>query len=239
MTATWEALSKERKQKKKSLVVLPPEMLEKFGEIDKKNWHKTRNKAGIVDMKAFGTQIVTAGRDKQLVVYSLESKQLVHTIGTGAVVTSVDINSERIVAAKPDGQIVQYVNGSAVGEPLELNATIVDVTLHPTGKHVVATTENGSVVFCGIQESGMEIIYTFSAPDETTYSSGVLHPDGLICAAGTSMGAVHLWDFKNQKLADTLEVRRLLVVMRRCSFVMNANVLTFCLSLASCLTAVG
>ena len=207
MTATWETLAKERKQKKKSVVALPRETLKDFREVDKKSWHKTRNKAGIVDMKCAANHIVTAGRDKQLVVYSLERKQLVHTIGTGVVVSCVDINAaERIVAAKPDGQIVQYVDGTAVGEPIELDGNAVDVALHPTGKHIVVTAENGSIVFCGIRESGMEVICTFSAPEETTYSSGVLHPDGLISAAGMSTGAIHLWDFKNQTLADTLEV---------------------------------
>jgi len=209
MTATWQTLSKARKDKKKSMVVVPAETLETLTEVDKKNWHKTRNKAGIVDMKYSSPNIVTAGRDKQLVVYSLESKTLIQTINIGVVASSVDISSERIVAGLPDGKVVHYVDGAVVGEPLELNANAVDIVMHPTGKHVVATVENGSVVFCGIAAtSGVQSIYTFQAPEsETTYASGGLHPDGLICAAGTTTGAVHLWDFKNQKLAHSFEVK--------------------------------
>ncbi len=207
MTETWQSLAKERKDKKKSLEVVPPETLKELVELDKKNWHKTRNKAGIVDMKFSEKEIVTAGRDKQLIVYSLTSQTLVHTITIGVVATCVDVHASRVVAGLPDGTIAQYVNGAAVGSPLSVGANAVDIALHPTGKHVVAIVENGTVAFCGITDTGLNSIYTFQATPETEYASGALHPDGLICAAGTTTGAVHLWDFKNQTLADTYEVR--------------------------------
>jgi WD40 repeat protein len=211
MTETWQSLAKERKDKKKSIVAVPPETLKSLAEVDKKNWHKTRNKAGIVDMKSQGNEIVTAGRDKQLIVYSLEKKTLVQTVNIGVVATSVDINATRLVAGLSDGTILQYVDGAAVGDALATGANAVDIALHPTGKHVVVILENAKVAFCRIAESGLHSIYTFDAPDGqgTAYACGALHPDGLICAAGTTAGAVHLWDFKNQKLADTYEVRQL------------------------------
>lgn len=222
MTATWQTLSKQRKEQKKSLVVVSPESLtSSLQEVDKKNWHKTRNKAGIVDLKYtfISKQILTAGRDKQLICYSLDSKTLTHTINVGVVVSCCDILGNTVVAALPDASVVQYVDGQAVGEPLQVaedGSTAVDITLHPTGKHVVVTLSSGKILFCGINESGIKVLYTFEAPsNDIVYTSGGLHPDGLICAAGTSAGAIHLWDFKNQKLADTYEVSLLLSVSCR------------------------
>ena len=46
---------------------------------------------------------------------------------------------------------------------LSVGANAVDISLHPTGKHVVAIVENGTVAFCGIAESGLNSIYTFQA----------------------------------------------------------------------------
>lgn len=208
MTTTWQRLSGERKSKKKTLVVIPPETLATLVETNKQNWHKTRNKAGIVDMRLSAPNLITAGRDKQLVVYSLESKTLLTTINVGVVVKSVDMNASRIIAGLPNQTLVQYnlESGEVIGEALQLSSAIVNVTLHPTGQHVMVTCENASVVFCGLYESSMSNIYTFEAEGDVEYSAGGLHPDGLICAAGTSTGQVHLWDFKNQTLASTYEV---------------------------------
>jgi pre-mRNA-processing factor 19 len=204
MTTTWQTLSQQRKQQKKAIAanVIPAESLLKFTELDKKSWHKPRNKAGIVDMCMSEPLIVTAGRDKQLVVYSLKDKTLVHTIATGVVVSSVNVSADNIAAGLPKGKLVLYSakDGSTTTE-LELKSPIVDVALHPTGKHVVVTTENGTISLLSVEG---DMKKQFTSPD-TTYTSGELHPDGLIYAAGTSVGQVHLVDFKSQQLASTLE----------------------------------
>lgn len=219
MTTTWQSLVQQRKELKKTLQPASPETLQTLTEVDKKNWHKTRNKAGIVDLRYSQNTILTAGRDKQVILYSLESKQLVETVNVGAVVTSMDGTPSILAAATPDGSLVYYLNGQAVGEPLDLSehGTIVHVALHPTGQHVVATCENGAIILVRLlPESSLQVMTTFQTPSTTTtYSSADLHPDGLICAAGTSTGEVHLWDFKNQTLADTYEVGR---EMHKCIF---------------------
>jgi pre-mRNA-processing factor 19 len=215
MISTWQTLSQQRKQQKKkdgATSVIPPETLEKFTEVDKKSWHKPRNKAGIVAMCGSESLIVTAGRDKQLVVYSLTNKTLVHAIATmGLVASSVDVSSSSssvnslIAAGLPGGKLVLYSadDGSILAQVgLLKDATIVDVALHPTGRHVVATTEDGTISLLSIEG---DIKKQFTSSPNVTYTSGELHPDGLIYAAGTSEGKVHLVDFKSQQLASTLE----------------------------------
>jgi pre-mRNA-processing factor 19 len=217
MIGTWQTLSQQRKQQKKkdgATSVIPPETLEKFTEVDKKSWHKPRNKAGIVAMCGSESLIVTAGRDKQLVVYSLTNKTLVHAIATmGLVASSVDVSTSTsssssvnslIAAGLPGGKLVLYSadDGSILAQVGLKDATIVDVALHPTGRHVVATTENGTISLLSIEG---DIRKQFTSSPNVTYTSGELHPDGLIYAAGTSEGKVHLVDFKSQQLASTLE----------------------------------
>jgi hypothetical protein len=103
MTTMWQTLSQQRKPQKKDVVanVIPPENLKEFTEIDKKSWHKARNKASIVDRTGHGDTICTAGRDKQLAVYSLLDKTLLHMIAVpgGVVVSSVDMSYENYEVA--------------------------------------------------------------------------------------------------------------------------------------------
>jgi hypothetical protein len=49
--------------------------------------------------------------------------------------------------------------------------------------------------------------------DSVEYSCGALHPDGLLYAAGTTKGQVHMWDFKNKVLASTLQVRMIRLLL--------------------------
>jgi WD40 repeat protein len=86
-------------------------------------------------------------------------------------------------------------------------------------------TKDGEVALCAVTTSaaaetggdgdtaGVAPVAIFRAlpPDDGgpvstqhTYTAGALHPDGLIYVAGTTTGAVHVWDFRNKSLASTL-----------------------------------
>jgi pre-mRNA-processing factor 19 len=84
--------------------------------------------------------------------------------------------------------------------------TIVDVRLHPDGVHVVAATSSGVVLVGRIDTAQVVARFEHSTKESgSSYSTGVLHPDGLIyIVAHAGTGDLFLWDFKSQSLADTI-----------------------------------
>jgi WD40 repeat protein len=95
---------------------------------------------------------------------------------------------------------------------LDDKSVIVNVALHPSQQHVCLATASGKLIVCAIRrtEKVIEQVSHFAASVDAgplSYSSGALHPDGLIYAAGTPQGDVHIWDLKSKVLASTLKVR--------------------------------
>ena len=159
-------------------------------------------------MSRDGDLLATAGKDSQVVIYSVEEEIVKHTFSIGSVPTCVNILGDIVVVGAAKGKVVCYsVNdGSTLGS-LTVDANVVDVEVHPTGKHICIATSNGTVLIGLLQDGNLSLVSTFQGDDKSVeYTCGALHPDGLLYAAGTKAGAIHMWDFKNKVLASTLKV---------------------------------
>ena len=87
------------------------------------------------------------------------------------------------------------------------SVAVVNVSIHPTGNYVLATTSNGKVFFLLKRDDDgkMEILVVLQEAD-AKYSTAKLHPDGLILVAGRKDGKVSIWDLKTQTMASSLKV---------------------------------
>lgn len=212
MVDTWGELQPQRKPKLKTAAASAPtaDDLASYTEIDKKSHHKSTCK-GLNSMASSGDLIVTAGRDKQVLVYSVSEKVVKQSFNLGTIPTCVDIyESSMVIACNAGGRVLAYSleDGSTVGE-FQAGEPVVDIRIHPTSKHICVATKSGKVFVCLVEENAIIHIAKFSSDDDSVeYTCGALHPDGLIYAAGTKNGQVHMWDFKNKVLASTLEVRK-------------------------------
>jgi pre-mRNA-processing factor 19 len=226
MVTTWQQLQPQRKPSLSAAKAAAPtpDDLANFTEVDKKSWHKStcRSVTCMAASSASTTDttnsnlVATAGKDKQLIVYHTIEKVVKHTIHLGSVATCVDIHGSLVVAGDEKGklQVFSVEDASSVGTwHTEGGASIVDVRIHPTTKHLCVATSNGRLVVCCILDEGEERVQTVaqfyegddSNSETVQYSCGALHPDGLLYAAGTTKGQVHMWDFKNKVLASTLQ----------------------------------
>jgi pre-mRNA-processing factor 19 len=229
MVAAWERLHKVRKPMLKasgSKAPSPEELSKEYQpSMDTKAWHKSTCKS-ISAMAQSGNFIITAGKDKQLMVYHSVSKVVLHTQSMGNRSPSqVDILELQgggflVAAATDTGYLAVFEASSGesdatmtkVGDvALDDKSVIVNVALHPSQQHVCLATASGKLIVCAIRrvEKVIEQVTHFAAAASgdgpVSYSSGALHPDGLIYAAGTPQGDVHIWDFKNKVLASTLK----------------------------------
>ena len=206
---TWGTLQPQRKPKLKAAAASAPspEDLANYTSVEKKSWHKSSCK-GLTCMAKSGDLIVTAGKDKQIVVYSVTEKVVKNSFSFGRTIpTCVDIHQNLVVVGNGKGSVAVYSlqEESVVGE-FQAASAVVDVRVHPTGKHICVATADGKVSICLLDGSTLHHIAEFESSEESTeYSCGALHPDGLIYAAGTKDGQIHMWDLKNKLLASTLQ----------------------------------
>ncbi len=212
MSEVWAQLNKVRKPTLKAAAseAPSPETVAKMTFLNQKAWHKSTNK-GIPCLASSISDglTVTAGKDKQLVVYDETNKVVKHTFALKAVATAAAIGKGLVVAGTKSGNICAYFLSSSdepTSSTIAVKSAIVNVGVHPTGEHVVASTSDGRVIVCIAQDGHLQQVASFSAPSKETYTSAALHPDGLIYVAGTSTGKLHVWDFKNKALAATLQV---------------------------------
>ena len=227
MVSAWGDLSKGRKASvKESAAAAPtPEDWSKYqASLDTKAWHKSTCKS-ITAMARSGQHIVTAGKDKQLIVYNSTTQVVQHSVASKMIPTHVHIlgsDADGIVVAASTnaGQLAVFeasspdeTTMSKVGD-LKLDSrklgSVVSITLHPSRQHVFLTTTLGRVLVCAIrkEQNAIEHISTFhndgADSSAAKYSSGTIHPDGLIYVAGTQQGIVHLWDIKSKVMANSL-----------------------------------
>lgn len=200
LTDTWEKLSQERKAQKKQLAAAAPskETVSKFTELNHKGWHKTSGKQGILSIAQDGDLLATTGRDKQIFVYDKKEGVLSFSLaGIGA--TTLDLQGTRLVAGA--NKRVKLFDKEEEIATLELASDVVQVQFHPSGQHVVVLSKDSRLTLC---DANLKEVALFEQAG-STYTTGRLHPDGLLYAAGTESGDLQLWDFKSGSLATTLK----------------------------------
>ena len=79
---------------------------------------------------------------------------------------------------------------------------VFDLAMQAAGEHVVSFGRR-EWVFHDVAE-GLALA-TVKASDDTTFTAGGLHPDGLILATGTATGPALIWDIKQQKSVCAFE----------------------------------
>ena len=214
MLGAWETLHPNRKPllKAAALQAPSPEAVASFTKKNTKNWHKTTCR-GVNAMARDGDLLATAGKDSQVVIYSVEEEVVKHTFSIGSVPTCVNILGDIVVVGAAKGKVLAYSlkDGSSLGS-LTVNANVVDVEVHPTGKHICLAVSDGTVMIGLLEDENLSLVSTFQGQESVEYTCGALHPDGLLYAAGTKSGAIHMWDFKNKVLASTLKVSWLFVL---------------------------
>jgi pre-mRNA-processing factor 19 len=204
MISTWEELHKNRKalQKERVSQCLPPDDM--ISNASTVAYHKTKCK-GVVALASNRNHVVTAGTDKQVVIYDAEKKTVVQTIASKNAVVAVDLNSKFILVGSRGGVLTAYgiEDGAALGSitaPSHIkDAAIVGLHVHPDGIHCLSCFESGHLALFSL--SSYETIAVFEDPASSTYTCGALHPDGLIYVCGTSKGDCKVWDLKAKGLA--------------------------------------
>lgn len=209
MVDTWQRLHPQRKPmlKEAASKAPTPEAVASYTKTDTKNWHKSTCRS-VICLAGHGDLLVTAGKDKQVVVYSAGEEVVKHTFSLASVPTCVDVHQSLVAVAAEKGYVVVYSveNGSTLGEMTVEGTEVVDVTIHPTTHHVCVATSNGRVLVCLLSDGKLSSVAEFKSEAAVQYTCGAVHPDGLLYAAGTSTGEVVMWDFKNKTLASTMKV---------------------------------
>lgn len=211
MLSEWEKLHKARRSKPKTTAALP----EKFKVFNAKPWHKS-SCSGITGIRQSQKWLVTAGKDKHIVVYDSQAERVGAIFSPLKDVTSLDampkVGTEDalIVVAACDQELFVFDSSAPdVEKVASIEDTIVSVTGHPTSRHCCLATKCGKVMLFRIRVGDIEKLQhmsTFSTTEEgTEYCCGALHPDGLLFAAGTAQGHIQLWDLKNKQVGATFE----------------------------------
>jgi pre-mRNA-processing factor 19 len=220
---TWVASTTGRKAQLKAAAARAPtsESLAKYSSLEQKAWHKATNK-GILCMARTTTvdgkgMIVTAGKDKQLIVYDESNHVVQHKFVFGTMATSVDIRGRLVVAGDAKGKVAAFSlkeedsSDSSLGD-FNFGSAIVNVTVHPSQQHILVATANGRIVViaCSEETRTLQQVAVFQQDGDVddVFTCACLHPDGLIYAVGTKGGQIQVWDFKNKILAAALQVGR-------------------------------
>jgi pre-mRNA-processing factor 19 len=209
MVNTWQRLHSQRKPMLKAAAASAPsrETVATYTKTTTKNWHKSTCR-NVLCMASHGGLLATAADDKQVVVYSSEDEMVKFTFTTKNVPSCLDIYESLLAVCDSDGHLVVYSieDGSSRGEIMLTDTQIVNVKVHPTTKHICLVSSDGRVLVCVLEVGKLSIVAEFKGDNPVEYTCGAVHPDGLLYAAGTRTGEIHMWDFKNRNLASTMKV---------------------------------
>ena len=148
LTNTWTALSGGRKGRAIPSDQVPPTDLANYTETDSKSYHKNSGKTGVKYLSVKGSEVMTIGADKQVIIYEGEgvkgSVSLGKSLAGKKEVTCGDFTPSdsgaglRIIAVGSDGSVRIVDEGFEVAETNSLSkeARVVGVHFHPNEKCV-------------------------------------------------------------------------------------------------------
>ena len=189
-----------------------PEDIQKFGEQKViPSLHSTRP-AGITALSADAEArlLLTGGNDKIVQLFDrVESKVLASMKGHQKKVNDVlwvrGQGEEGPYAVSAGGdktvKIWQEVDGNwKVLSEVRFRAEVLSLALHPTLRHFVAASADGSWSLVEIHSG--KTLSSVSHPDDLKITAIRVHPDGNILAAG-SEGVIRVWDIRNSSALAT------------------------------------
>ncbi|KAL3793022.1 hypothetical protein HJC23_003030 [Cyclotella cryptica] len=221
MVDTWSALSSARRTLTKTK--RSPEEISAFeeslgGMVEKKvNLHKSNSNGvlGLCSVVWRGEEVVLSiGRDGQILVYNVNKGVICASVACAGVegMHATVIEDTLFVCAFAGNEVklfsVQEDEGVLLGS-IEIDPP-VNVTIHPSSAtdavRILVGTSN-KVILLKYANQKLETLTSLDDPNhDSKYTTGAMHPDGLIYAAGTEGGKLIVWDLKTQTLAMALNV---------------------------------
>eukprot|EP00934_Nitzschia_sp_Nitz4_P005159 Nitzschia sp. Nitz4//scaffold6_size259037//92749//94444//NITZ4_001064-RA/size259037-augustus-gene-0.289-mRNA-1//1//CDS//3329556863//5149//frame0 len=206
MTDTWQSLHANRKGLLKALAAKAVAPTADWKSLSTSTWHGDSP----VICLASNQDLVATASNQQLVLSSASTKEVQQTIPLDATPVSLHVrpNDENAstnswVLALNDGRLWVNKDGSLTKHDALPDTPWLQAQLHPTNNHVCGITADGRVLVRSLEDASS--LSEFRPPTPAVYTCGAIHPDGLLYAAGTATGEVHLWDFKSKTLASRLQ----------------------------------
>lgn len=201
MTTVWEGLHKGRKALLKGIKAPSPDQLAEFVSQGPSTDGMTTWTSEVGQPTASsGTKWAHATAENKIQLY--EESNLVASFTASETTTTLDLSEEWIAWGTASGDVAfaKPTSGASTAS-VNVEAAVVNVSLHFGHKHALVATQDGKVYL--VQLDNAAVVSVFSGP--ASYTTGCLHPDGLIFVAATQQGALHIWDLKTQSLAATLD----------------------------------
>jgi len=102
----------------------------------------------VLALDTSGNIALLGGMDGVVVLYSLEQKQILHTLKCGeGSITAALFWEQKPILAMSTGAIKIFENGDVMGEMLVHAGAATDISLHPTGDILASVGEDKSIVF--------------------------------------------------------------------------------------------
>ncbi|KAF0989988.1 hypothetical protein HZS_4076, partial [Henneguya salminicola] len=153
-----------------------------------------------MDLRPSDSFIVTGGVDKCGVVFNRNSDKVVTVLkGHTKKVTEVVFHPSLpiIVTGSADTQVrIWDQNLPKSKKIIKCHSDQINgVSFHPLGDYILTSAADKLWTFTDIN-SGSSLIKKSMSDIDCDVTCSQIHPDGLIFATGTSLGPIHIWDFK-------------------------------------------
>lgn len=215
MTARSTELSKGRKKRIIPDTIASPEDIAAYTLTGTHALHATR-KGGILALAVSpdaDNLVATAGADSTIALFDRTAGQTVATLkGHSKKVLDVSFVASRsvLVSGSADKTVRvwkaegspedgQYTCGTVLQDG---GGEVVAVAVHPTNDYVITAGSEGSWSFYDINRGECLAVVGQDGGDSNNaegYSSGALHPDGLILCTGGVNSTVRVWETRTQK----------------------------------------
>ncbi len=216
MTARAKALSKGRRKKPLPEGLATPEDLAAFALRGKFPLHAASGPGrGILCLDSDEASVVTGGADGKFKVFDLESQQ---AVGDAVKAHAKPITCVKLLgSAEGTGSALDLVGTCSADKTCKIwkkaggsyellfaldEDAAVGLDRQATGDYVVVFHKSGSWAFHALEDGAK--LATASC-ENTEFTCGNFHPDGLILATGTASGDVLIWDVKEQKSVATFQ----------------------------------
>ena len=166
-----------------------------FGQVSLELEKQFIGHQGPVEYVAFtlnGSKVVTAGHDGKIIIWNLQTGQVLKTIKAHqGIINMVDFSSDGslMASASDDGTVKiwdissgRLINTFANAQPNALFKEAYFVTFSPDGRSVYFGGKNKKIRFAGIRDANAKIIFE----SDYNITSGILSPDSRYLVFGTA-----------------------------------------------------
>lgn len=160
------------------------------------------------------TELLTAGADGVAHVVDIASGEIIATLKEGGhskkitAIANVGNGSRCVTASSGDGTVRLWDVEKASCLATFTQSDVISIDMHPSGgftKYLFATTPN---VWTITDIASGDTLLTVENPnaDDAAFTSGAIHPDGIVYATGAQNGTITMWDSRSQTVGGTVSV---------------------------------